>query len=273
MSEVEALDPIFVPSIALEVIVQQYVSVAVLTLLVYHYLLHLDKEVKYFWANPWNIVSIIYFVNQYAGFLGAGCFIVYWVTVFLIDYILTIRVLALYSRDRTLAICLYVPLVLEAVSELGLVIYTGLVDKVFVGGLVDGMTVCCDEFNSLTSVDVLSWVMPMVYGLILLALSLYKAFEYWKMSTSLRAFPLVKVLVEDQIIYYFLVISCCVLRIVDLLVADMSVFASAFINAAGNPTFLCILGSQILINLKEAGERLTNGGTDRSKTISAIQFA
>ena len=44
----------------------------------------------------------------------------------------------------------------------------------------------------------------MIYGLILLALSAYKAAEYWKMSKSFRAFPLVKVLIEDQIIYYIL---------------------------------------------------------------------
>ena len=38
----------------------------------------------------------------------------------------------------------------------------------------------------------------------------------------------------------------------------------------GSPTLLCILGGQLLINLKEAGERGANGGTNY--TVSGIEF-
>lgn len=44
----------------------------------------------------------------------------------------------------------------------------------------------------------------MVYGLVLMALALYKAAEYWEMSAGFKSFTLVKVLVEDQIVYFML---------------------------------------------------------------------
>lgn len=42
----------------------------------------------------------------------------------------------------------------------------------------------------------------MVYGLILMGLALYKAAEFWKLSAGFNGFELVKVLIEDQVIYF-----------------------------------------------------------------------
>ncbi|EJD00607.1 uncharacterized protein FOMMEDRAFT_159364 [Fomitiporia mediterranea MF3/22] len=54
---------------------------------------------------------------------------------------------------------------------------------------------------------------------------------------------------------------------------DIVPLASALINAASSPTLLCVLGSHLLINLKEAGERGVNEGTDyRSRTVSNFEF-
>lgn len=44
----------------------------------------------------------------------------------------------------------------------------------------------------------------MVYGVILMALALYKATEYWRMSKGLKGITLVKVLIMDQVIYFAL---------------------------------------------------------------------
>ena len=37
-----------------------------------------------------------------------------------------------------------------------------------------------------------------------MALALYKAAEYWRMSAGFKGFRLVKVLIEDQLLYFFL---------------------------------------------------------------------
>ncbi|KAH8109836.1 hypothetical protein DFH11DRAFT_1515133, partial [Phellopilus nigrolimitatus] len=42
----------------------------------------------------------------------------------------------------------------------------------------------------------------------------------------------------------------------------------------GSPSLLCVLGSHLLVHLKEAGERGANGGTSyRMKTMSNIEFS
>lgn len=48
---------------------------------------------------------------------------------------------------------------------------------------------------------------------------------------------------------------------------------AVFLEALGNPSFLCILGSHMLFNLKDAGERGVNEGTSyRRSSISEIEF-
>ena len=42
----------------------------------------------------------------------------------------------------------------------------------------------------------------MMYGLILLALALYNASEYWKLSAGFRGLYLVRVLIQDQVLFY-----------------------------------------------------------------------
>lgn len=42
----------------------------------------------------------------------------------------------------------------------------------------------------------------MMYGLILMVLALYKAAQFWTMSAGFKGFALVKVLVQDQVIYF-----------------------------------------------------------------------
>lgn len=44
----------------------------------------------------------------------------------------------------------------------------------------------------------------MVYGVILMALAIYKAAEFWRLSGGFKGFNLVKVLIVDQAIYFAL---------------------------------------------------------------------
>ncbi|EJD04446.1 uncharacterized protein FOMMEDRAFT_155573 [Fomitiporia mediterranea MF3/22] len=64
------------------------------------------------------------------------------------------------------------------------------------------------------------------------------------------------------------------MQIVDSRVVDINPFVALVLSAIGIPTLLCILGSHLLVNLKEAGERGVNEGTNyRSRTVSDIEFA
>ena len=68
-------------------------------------------------------------------------------------------------------------------------------------------------------------------------------------------------------------IFCCVVNIVAA-VAEISTLAFYILYVAGSPTLLCILGRHLLINLKEAGEKGFNEGTNYWPThVSTMDFA
>ncbi|OCB83929.1 hypothetical protein A7U60_g9138 [Sanghuangporus baumii] len=194
------------------------------------------------------------------------------VTILLIDYILLIRVLALFHQDKRLSIILKTLLSLEACTGIGILIYDTLFEGVIIGSLAEGMTIC-GQSRFFRTLGTVSWVVPMAYGTILLVLALYKAAEYWKLSSGFKGFHLVRVLIQDQVMYYGFVIFCSACQIVENSVQGINPFLANVLAVAGSPTLLCILGGQLLINLKEAGERGANGGTNYSlSSVSDIDF-
>lgn len=44
----------------------------------------------------------------------------------------------------------------------------------------------------------------MVYGAILMVLALFKAAEYWRISSGFKGSVLVKILIRDQVLYFML---------------------------------------------------------------------
>lgn len=72
-------------------------------------------------------------------------------------------------------------------------------------------------------------------------------------------------------------VLCCVLNIMEFKVTDTNDYLAILFTLLGSPTFLCIMGSNVLFNLKEAGERGLNQGISyywsSSASISAMDFA
>ncbi|KAL5476904.1 hypothetical protein ACEPAI_3090 [Sanghuangporus weigelae] len=278
-------DPSVVRLFVSEARTVQYFSVALTTVLVYHSVITMDKEIKYFWPNPCSSVNIVYFAST---FLQRAleddhllsCLFSYWtggladlVIVVLIDYILLIRVLALWHQDKKLSITLKILLGLEAGLDLGLLVYGTLFQDIAVGSLAGGLTICARNRAPPRAIIIVTWLTPMTYGSILLCLALYKATEYWKLSSGFKGFHLVRVLIQDQVLYYGFVIFCFVCQIVEASIDEISPFVAYLLSAAGSPILLCVLGGQLLINLKEAGERGVNGGTNYTPTsVSDIDF-
>ena len=75
------------------------------------------------------------------------------------------------------------------------------------------------------------------------------------------------------LIKLFRTISCSVFAILDDTNGTTAVFTAAIFEGLGSPTLLCILGSRMFFNLKEAGEHGVNVGTNWSSySHSAIRF-
>jgi hypothetical protein len=62
---------------------------------------------------------------------------------------------------------------------------------------------------------------------------------------------------------------CSVFAILDDAYDGTQVSAQALLGVTGNPTLLCILGSRMFFNLKEAGEAGLNEGTNVGSHRSA----
>ncbi|KAH8109823.1 hypothetical protein DFH11DRAFT_1861012 [Phellopilus nigrolimitatus] len=195
-------------------------------------------------------------------------------TVLLIDYILLIRVLALYHQDKRLAVCLRTLFGLEAAFGLGLLINSMFYEEIVVLELAEGVTGCGVTRATPRVWGAVSWAAPMLYAIILMVLALYKAAQHWRETAGFSQFNLVKVLIQDQAIYFIMVIFCCVMEIIADKLDVQSVLLSYFLSFLGSPSLLCVLGSHMLVHLKEAGERGVNGGTSyRMNTMSNIEFS
>ena len=59
--------------------------------------------------------------------------------------------------------------------------------------------------------------------------------------------------------------------ILEFRVQIANAFLSDILASLGNPAFLCVLGSRMLFNLKEAGERGQNEGTSYNATSKTAQ--
>ncbi|OJA16362.1 hypothetical protein AZE42_07975 [Rhizopogon vesiculosus] len=90
-----------------------YISVPVLTLISYEYLLLFEKEVKYVWKRKWSLMSCLYLVVRYLGLflalLSGCCYALvvllewgYSVYFYFAEVILIWRIYALYNRSKRL---------------------------------------------------------------------------------------------------------------------------------------------------------------------------
>ncbi|KAH8105637.1 hypothetical protein DFH11DRAFT_1643098, partial [Phellopilus nigrolimitatus] len=197
--------------------------------------------------------------------------------------ILLIRVVALYTiivrlfgYYQTIAYtpCLNALFVFEAALGLGILIYGIIYEEIAVGILAEGVTACGLERNPSKVWTTLTWVMPMVYELILSILAIYKAMQLRRETAGFGRYSLLRVLIEDQAIYFVLVVFCSVIDIIGDQAAFTNIFLSTLLQFLGSPSLLCLLGSRLLVHLKKAGEREVNGEASYGmRTVSTMGFA
>ncbi|KAL5512053.1 hypothetical protein ACEPAH_5272 [Sanghuangporus vaninii] len=266
------LAPSQVPIFVQDFTISRYFQAAAITSLAYDALITMDREVKYFWNSAFRVISVVYFANRYSGLFGEITRVICkfamwtrvvsnWFTIVLIDYILMIRVTALYSRvAKILTAVLQILLAIEVVIMLWLCIHITLIEGLTTKTIAAGMTVCGESHNA-QGFGITFWSIPMVYSTILFSLALYKAVGFWMINRSLESLTLVKVLIQDQIIYFILAIACNLLNVMEFKLRVSNGLLSALLDTLGSPAFLCILGSRMLFNLKEAAEKVSDDGT------------
>ncbi|KAI5117041.1 hypothetical protein M0805_000116 [Coniferiporia weirii] len=251
--------------------VQLFARVSATTLLAYDIVITMDKEVKYFWKTPFTPISFLYFLNRYLGLLEALLDIRCWIGILAIDAILLIRVIALYERSQKLTVCLSSLFVAEAAAMLWFTVRIRLDISIgiSIGNPLSGIgdvTGCGVTLDIPQLMAVLYWIPPTVFELILLVLSVRKGAEFWRVTAGLKGFKLMHVLIRDQVVYFALVLACSVANVILIYVDERVAIAGAIFT---NVTAPCILGSRILINLREAPRRnMYASGRSRSESES-----
>ncbi|KAI5114780.1 hypothetical protein M0805_005350 [Coniferiporia weirii] len=122
-------------------------------------------------------------------------------TIVLIDYILLIRVLALWSEAKKLAVFLRAVFAVESAFMLGVWISMTIIQEISVAG-AGGFTFCSSDNNISPLLETLYWSVSLSFELTLMALALYKAAHFWRESAGFNGLELVKVLIQDQVLYF-----------------------------------------------------------------------
>ncbi|PAV19227.1 hypothetical protein PNOK_0416000 [Pyrrhoderma noxium] len=275
---------------------QQSIYVAISTLLVYDAVIHMDSEVKHFWKQPWQKISLLFFANRYIGILGAFSRLpmdsinvstnlnLFWfgsianlITIVTVDYVLLLRVCAMYSSgSRNVSILLKVLLLIEALIRLGMIIYTRPRLEISVVKLVTGGTTCRDTVQAGAisgRVPILNWSFSMIYGIIIIALTINKAIKFWKTS-NVRTVTLINSMVRDQAIYFFILTICCTMCIVEDVINLQNNVWNAILLAIGSTSYLSLLGCRMLVHLKEFGSNHEQGAVNQNQeSLKSLSFA
>ncbi|KAI5116273.1 hypothetical protein M0805_002619 [Coniferiporia weirii] len=270
--------------------IQLFARVSATTLLAYDIVITMDKEVKYFWKTPFTPISFLYFLNRYLGLLEAlvdvRCdFLSWfyqisgWIGILAVDVILLIRVIALYERSQKLTVCLSSLFVVEAAVMLWCLvrIQLDIGIGISIGSAVGNAAECGITLDIPQLMFVLYWIPPTVFELVLLMLSVRKCAEFWRETAGLKGFKLMHVLIRDQVVYFALVLACGVANVILIYVDEGVTSAGAIFT---NATVPCILGSRILINLREAAgrnvyasSRSRSGSDSGAVVLSDVRFA
>lgn len=168
-----------------------------------------------------------------------------------VDYILALRVVALYSCRKALKSILVTLFIIEAMATVtfasvgaGLAHYHAEVNDA-------GMSACINEDPSGPEGPI-AWGIPLAYETMLTALVIYKAFQLWKESYERTGSTLANILIRDQVIYYIVVIFISIFKIFAF---SLTVIPAPVSVSLSYTMLLSIPGTRLLFNMQEAGER------------------
>lgn len=200
------------------------------------------------------------------------------------NYILVIRIIAIWDNNKLLSIILKSIIVCEAVAELTFVIRLLVIMKHQTFSLPSSGSSCGYELDrhvyaNVVNLTLVVWLILPITGFVLLVSALYKATEQWRI-TGLTRENLMTIIIKDQIIYYLVVLSCSIANMIGLKIATTGLSAGSYVLiqvAIGSPGLFCLVGSRMYMNLKEAGDtQLTEGRANRlfpETTLSSLEVA
>ncbi|KAH7907910.1 hypothetical protein BJ138DRAFT_1158907 [Hygrophoropsis aurantiaca] len=281
-----------------------YVTMAASAAVVYDQLLTLPEEIDLIWRRRWSMTTFLYLVARYSGTLSvvlataatakldwhyagyAARFIIenWAVNIFAtaMDGILLMRAYALCNRSRPILIFLLICFVAQTAV---VVVITGMEINIPntrrfvislgdpVGSVMQDMEV---DATVLVPSPIIVTAVQLVFNFIVFGFAMYAFSKHMKearkISGGWKVSPLVRLLIDDQIIYFFCYV---VWQGLDIPVYAPSLPQSQALNVIANAldALVIIAGPRMVISLRVQENKLTAGGGATYQTeLSAMNF-
>ncbi|OCB90549.1 hypothetical protein A7U60_g2227 [Sanghuangporus baumii] len=190
-----------------------------------------------------------------------------WIAVLLVEVILIIRVNTLYERSRTSTLVLSTIFFAQAALMATVLIKWDLISILV---FFDDIHACGSQLAPPYWISFF-WLPPIIMDFILLVLTLRKSLALRRITPgkSWSELRLHRTLVRDQALY-FVGIFICSLANMGFFTIYPKILCAALGFALGFP---CVMGSRILLNLREIAREEMRCGLSTSKVFTSIQFA
>ncbi|KAL5478872.1 hypothetical protein ACEPAI_2149 [Sanghuangporus weigelae] len=195
-----------------------------------------------------------------------------------IEYALFLRARALYSlevKDKKIARYAMILFVIEAAATFGIVINETIMLEAIAKGIA-GFSYCASGTPSKVEWSFL-WIIVLSYQIMMTSLCVYKATRLHR-TLGLRGVHLVKVVVRNQLTYLSIIIICSIFNLIGEFDLNLPAVGQAFYLTIGSKSVFSLVGSRMLIHLKQAAEETPGEGgslrlpahpsTDVFRTIS-----
>ncbi|KAL4247832.1 hypothetical protein ABKN59_007542 [Abortiporus biennis] len=280
MSSQSVLD-IFPPSFLLELLLSNYFTVSAYLVVLYDIIITFDEEVLHIWKGKFSVVTVIFFINRYAGLVNSvgGLYNVLFansassciVTNFINQISLLILGIAspIFNAYRAWVICnhswsLFISIILFGiVSPIFIGVQLSIMEFAYMLPLAAPYAICLWNYKGnlkiLRAVEVSCRVSSVMFELITLLAILVKHFKHWRSQVRLGIkTSYAELLIRDGSLYFGVILTLnIVVMITDEVLADVGNPLSSFVAPV---TCICI--SRLIISPKNYQRRTMEDTTD-----------
>ncbi|KAF8599788.1 hypothetical protein BDV93DRAFT_609081 [Ceratobasidium sp. AG-I] len=277
----------------LNVRASRYLSAAGYVLLLYDYFLTLPDEVRLIWPTDWSLVKILFLINRYTvpvfltinswemtGFSGPSSdtdpadVCRRWVPIEgyaeiaslgISNFLLLLRVHALYGRSRKVLIILCIFYILTYISILGTAT-TALIHMIPRLTYSHLAGICSVNEKPVTLQAV--WAAPLGFEILVFAMTLRKCLEHAK-SQQLQI-PILQTLYRDGFLYFFIIVVTRILNLALWIVAPPSLI---YLGLYFIWALVTLLISRLLLNLRNVSSHTQWSAETNVCGLSNMQFA
>ncbi|KDQ58852.1 hypothetical protein JAAARDRAFT_33603 [Jaapia argillacea MUCL 33604] len=242
-------------------------------LTIYDHLILFDHEVEFIWKRPGIIAKIFFFLTRYCGDAIVVCWYTsslsnkslnsqvsgyflfrmqIWVTnipVWVVQVIMQFRVYALYNRAKWVLVLTFTCFIIELATVVAFLVSCQNIQMTLIQlGIWSNCVV-----TQMPADAVGPWLSAMAFEGILFFLVLYKTVvNLLRLNYPWTRNGVTEVLLRDNIFYFFVVFSLYCLTVIAWYTFPL-IWIEIFSNL--NVAAICILGSRLILNIREASYR------------------